>query len=329
MILILSDENDTSTNHVIDWLIYYKAGYVRINLETPVIIKNITINNEELSILVEINKHIFDLCKFTAYWYRRGKISIRRMVNFKLIENPLLLKGIQHHLSDELSNVEGLMYYILNQIPRKINKFSDARYSNKLINLHKAREVGLDIPSSVIIDNKQELEEFNQKNNSQIITKAIKEGLGPYYRQTPYLSYTEEVVNEDIEKSTSNFFPSLFQNKIEKVYEIRVFYLVDKIYSVAIFSQRKKRTAIDYRHYDLANPNRFVPYSLPKEIEEKIHQFMLLIKMTSGSLDFIVTKDGRFIFLEINPVGQYGGMVSAPGNYSLDKKIAQYLIGKE
>ncbi|HNW98144.1 MAG TPA: hypothetical protein PKK00_07010 [Bacteroidales bacterium] len=33
MILILSDEKDFSTNDVIDWLNFYKAKYIKINIE--------------------------------------------------------------------------------------------------------------------------------------------------------------------------------------------------------------------------------------------------------------------------------------------------------
>jgi hypothetical protein len=38
-----------------------------------------------------------------------------------------------------------------------------------------------------------------------------------------------------------------------------------------------------------------------------------------------MTKKGEYVFLEVNPIGQFG-MVSAPCNYNLEKKIAQYLI---
>jgi len=33
MILILSEKLDVSTNEIIDWLVYYKKGFVRINYE--------------------------------------------------------------------------------------------------------------------------------------------------------------------------------------------------------------------------------------------------------------------------------------------------------
>ena len=43
------------------------------------------------------------------------------------------------------------------------------------------------------------------------------------------------------------FYPSLIQEEIEKVYEVRVFYLKGKCYAMAIFSQKNEKTQLDYR----------------------------------------------------------------------------------
>jgi D-alanine-D-alanine ligase-like ATP-grasp enzyme len=44
---------------------------------------------------------------------------------------------------------------------------------------------------------------------------------------------------------------------------------------------------------------------LPREVEEKILAFMRAFGLFYGAFDFIVTPDGRCVFLEINPSGQY------------------------
>ncbi|HEY0036114.1 MAG TPA: hypothetical protein VGB66_05465, partial [Longimicrobium sp.] len=49
------------------------------------------------------------------------------------------------------------------------------------------------------------------------------------------------------------------------------------------------------------------------------------LEMRTGSIDLIRTRDGRHVFLEVNPAGQFG-MVSHPCNYGLEKKVAEYLI---
>ena len=47
--------------------------------------------------------------------------------------------------------------------------------------------------------------------------------------------------------------------------------------------------------------------------------------MNCGSLDFILNKNLDYVFLEVNPVGQFE-QVSRPGNYFLERKIAKELL---
>ncbi len=49
------------------------------------------------------------------------------------------------------------------------------------------------------------------------------------------------------------------------------------------------------------------------------------LNLNCGSVDLIKDKDGNYIFLEVNPNGQYG-MVDAPCNFNLNEKIALTLI---
>ena len=97
---------------------------------------------------------------------------------------------------------------------------------------------------------------------------------------------------------------------------------------MAIFSQEDKQTVIDFRNYNDQIPNRYVPYKLPHNIEDKIDKFMHKMNLDTGSIDMIVTPDLKYIFLEVNPVGQYD-MVSVPCNYYLHKKIAQTISNNE
>ncbi|MCO5279552.1 MAG: hypothetical protein M9931_00690 [Chitinophagales bacterium] len=90
------------------------------------------------------------------------------------------------------------------------------------------------------------------------------------------------------------------------------------------FSQLDPNTSLDYRKYNLNNPNRTVPYYLPKEIQDKIFCLLQKINLNFGVIDLILTEEGEYYFLEVNPVGQFG-FVSKHGNYYIEKEIANYL----
>ncbi len=94
---------------------------------------------------------------------------------------------------------------------------------------------------------------------------------------------------------------------------------------MGIFSQNNSKTKEDFRNYDQNLPNRNVPIKLPLDIEGKLKKLMKKLNLNSGSIDLIYTIDNKYVFLEVNPVGQFG-MVSFPCNYNLEKKIAEFLI---
>jgi glutathione synthase/RimK-type ligase-like ATP-grasp enzyme len=119
--------------------------------------------------------------------------------------------------------------------------------------------------------------------------------------------------------------PSLFQKYIKKKYEIRSFFLGGNFFSMAVMSQSDQKTMIDFRNYNYEKPNRYVPYKLPKVLEKKLQSLMYELNLKTGSIDLIFTEEGKYIFLEVNPIGQFG-MTSYPCNYYLESEIAKYLI---
>ena len=52
---------------------------------------------------------------------------------------------------------------------------------------------------------------------------------------------------------------------------------------------------------------------------------MKSLDLKTGSIDMILTPEGDYYFLEVNPVGQFS-MTSSPCNYNLEKRIAEYLM---
>ncbi len=93
---------------------------------------------------------------------------------------------------------------------------------------------------------------------------------------------------------------------------------------MAIFSQLDELTRIDFRNYNYTTPNRCVPYTLPKYIEDKLHQLMCDLNLNTGSIDLIFTESDKYYFLEVNPVGMFSPM-TWPLNYHIEKDIALHL----
>jgi ATP-GRASP peptide maturase of grasp-with-spasm system len=281
------------------------------------------IQNEANFILETPSGERINTAEITGFWYRRSEFTLNYSAALPNLEDVGLAKNIQTHLQFELDYLKNSFHHLL----QKKSKISDLLYSepNKLEMLEMAKMAGIDIPPTLITSSKLEFLKFKEKHGP-LVSKAIQRSarfeIMENDRRFEFLSYTEEMSETDL---PAYFFPTLFQKKLEKLIELRIFYLNKICYSMAIFSQEDDQTAVDFRNYNFEKPNRTVPFSLPMELREKVIELMRKLNLKSGSIDMVLTKQGKYVFLEVNPVGQFG-MVSSPCNYELSKLIAETLI---
>ncbi|MCB9355610.1 MAG: hypothetical protein H6575_13660 [Lewinellaceae bacterium] len=88
MILIVSENEDHSTSQVIQWLIYYKAKFVRVNKGDTLTLQGVHISNNKVCRFVFLSKERgkIDLGDITAIWYRRGGLHFH-LPNIDFIQN--------------------------------------------------------------------------------------------------------------------------------------------------------------------------------------------------------------------------------------------------
>jgi ATP-GRASP peptide maturase of grasp-with-spasm system len=322
MILILSNREDVSTSAVIDWLLYFGQKVIRISPNYPIEVLDITIDNCNTDINFAYNSNIlFRLSEITAFWYRRGYLNF---IWSDVVKKKLTDKYFLSQIGNDINCIEEFLHFCFSR-KRGIGNYYKGNV-NKLISLELAISCGFKIPSTLLTTQKSGVIVFNNSFRF-IINKPIFLPHSFTLYNKSYSAGTNRVSKPDLESMPKSFFPSLFQQEVKKIFEIRTFFLVNKCYSMAIFSQGNTLTEVDFRNYDNSNPNRMIPYILPNEIEAMVKEFMDKIGLNSGSLDIIYATDGHYYFLEVNPVGQYG-MTSRPCNYQLNKEIAKYLINE-
>lgn len=319
----MSKMEDT-TDMVMNWLDGLNGDYYRLNGD-DFIEKTDIINGQ-------IQFEDFDPEAINIIWNRRWSSS--KLIN-KGNEVYYDALGAQNAsaLLSSLRRETGVLRSFLNlNLDNKVWTTRPEKMSaNKIENLEIAKSCNLSVPEYVITSCKLTLSQF-AKRHERIICKPISET--PHFTSSidnniveSIILYTKGFTVDEIEDIPSSFFKSLFQQEILKEFEIRVFYLCDTCYSMAIFSQNDKQTQLDFRNYNDEKPNRTVPFNLPKEVEYNVKKFCRKAGYTMGSLDLIKSTDGNYYFLEINPIGQFG-MVSYPCNYYLEKKLAEHLIGQ-
>lgn len=321
MVLILSSESDFSTSEVIKWLRHINKPYIRINWNDTIFIKDVNMESEEINISFQINDgKLIQTKDITSYWYRRGGLfHDKTLLNNIELSNTVLQDLIKNNVKNDIETLTSLLIYTIER-KKSIGSIHTA-INNKLIHLSVAKRFNIAVPLTRIISTRQEFLELKEKK-MDFITKCISDGVHYIGNDEHYALYTQEI-NWN-EKLTDSFLPVLIQERVQKKWEIRTFYLKGKFYSMAIFSQRDSQTSLDFRKYNIINPNYRVPYKLPVSLERKLLKFMNEVKLDTGSIDLLYSENGEYYFLEVNPVGQFG-MVSRSCNYFLEKEIANSL----
>lgn len=316
-IYIQSESNDRTTDDVIQWLHYLGFGENIKCFFNDYLIQDLNLELSNETTQLKINGH--DISKGT-YWYRRGMFRFSN-------ENKFWDLGQKNYDY----NINPLLKFINRGfVNDSINSFSD-NHLLKLDMLHFCRDLDIKFPSTLITDNSQNLKDF-VLNKEKIISKPIQNpffNIDYKYKKIHFSGSTQLLNADDVLKLKNyKFSPSFFQEYIEKTFEIRTFYLGGRFFSMAIFSQQNDKTKIDYRNYDYVNPNRTIPYSLPKKYEHKLHKLMKLLGLNCGSFDLIYTPKEEYYFLEVNPIGQFQWL-SSSCNYKLEKLIAENLINNK
>lgn len=317
-------------------MIYFNKRFVRINnADFYDFIKTVHLSDKGSKITFQFREEQFCLPEITSVWFRRHFFQykmheshvayVKNENGYEELIDAINTDIIRKNLEHEFGVLRDFVFNALQHCPKVLGHWRE-NFENKLTVLQVASTVGLSIPDTGVINSKIQLQEKYHKNEANIITKALKYAppLNSPQMKKPITSFTSALSADTIDAYPKHFFWSLVQKKIPKRFEIRVFYLDGSCYAMAIFSQENKRTSIDFRNYDWNRPNRCVPYQLPNEIEQKLKKLMQHLKLNTGSIDLIYSTSGAYVFLEVNPVGQFG-MVSYPCNYHLEKKIACFL----
>lgn len=324
MILVLSQKDEKSTDEVLNEMRYLDIDFIRINEDDE--LRNLELHfiNGSFDLSFSVNNQRIYLSKITGFWYRRGRFNFRfneSLLDILMIEDFILYR---QYFDQEFEHITALLKEHLRQIPH-INSFDD-NFISKMNQLYWAVQLGLKIPDTIITHSRETLKQFFNTSDNQIITKNVRtnafkkyfENSTRYYNTNHILPITGNKINQYSE----TFLPTKFQKYTDKKFEIRSYFLKDTFYSMAIFSQQNEKTKLDFRNYDYVNPNRNVPFQLPKSIESKLIKLMKKLNLNSGSIDLIYTNNGEFVFLEVNPIGQFDWL-SKECNYHIPNLIAK------
>jgi glutathione synthase/RimK-type ligase-like ATP-grasp enzyme len=215
--------------------------------------------------------------------------------------------------------------------------------------LKRAADLGFDVPRTVITTDPAEVRALYERCNGAIVYKVLSDpslgmstrldqilsqcviGVGPdqqpivdWSRAQVKMTYTTPVTATQLAMLDAiRLAPCQFQEYIPKRLELRVTVVGDELFTAEIHSQAHERTRIDWRHYDVPIPYR--KGSLPVEVAERCLALTRGYDLNFSAIDLILTPDGRYVFLEINPNGQWLWVQQSIPDLKIKEAIAAQL----
>jgi MvdD family ATP-grasp ribosomal peptide maturase len=259
----------------------------------------------------------FDLREVTAVWHRR--------INFGAHLPAALDKQLRHASLAETSAAAHGMLASLKAF--RLDHLPNIRHAeNKQLHLQVARELGLDTPRTLTTNDPDAVRAFASSCEDGMVTKMLS-SFAIYEDGKELVVFTNPVRPEDLDDlSGLKLCPATFQELLPKSLEIRATVVGQRVMSAAVDSQVSARATHDWRRDGVRMLQDWRPYQLPVEVEEKILSLMDYFSLNYGAIDIILTPDGKHVFLELNPCGEFFWLERSPG-LPISDAIADVLLG--
>jgi glutathione synthase/RimK-type ligase-like ATP-grasp enzyme len=294
-VLIVTNKHDEHACYVIHHLNKYGIPVFRLNTEDfPT---EIELNLTKIGSSLHYHGRTLYHGDIMSCWYRRPTES--------RIDPSITDAGVQTFVRDE-------SWFVLNAYYRTLNKSMTwvshpdalARAKFKPVQLHIAKRTpGFFVPRTLITNSPKRAKRFLKQNNNKIIVKVA--GRGPVTIPSDKVVYSNLVTSSDTDLLDAVIFaPHLLQEYVEKAFEVRLTIIGKQVFAAKIDSQSCETTKIDWRRPGIADV-KHEPIEPPEHISKGSLLMLERFGLNYGAFDFIVTPRGDWVFLELNPNGQF------------------------
>lgn len=249
-------------------------------------------------VLLTRGSEVIDLQQCTSGWLRRP----RKPRTSAKIANPTLAGYAEEECLQVVQDTWNALE--IPWLPGPI--YAIRRADCKQLQLQLATSLGLEIPPTLITNDPDAFLAFYRQHGGQLIDKLPSVTMAASLRTgRELMRYTQPVTRRDVGYARRlRHSPMLFQAHVPKRFELRITVVGQAVLAAEIHSQSTKRTQLDWRHYDWGHTPYRV-HHLPDEIRRACLAMVARLGLRFGAIDMIVTPDDRYIFLEINPSGQW------------------------
>ncbi|MCK6463019.1 MAG: hypothetical protein L6Q29_04380 [Candidatus Pacebacteria bacterium] len=324
-VLALTHKEDGTADLVINKILEKGGRCVRFNTEDyPEKVKiTMFLDGSKFDGCIKFNNDTLNFKDIATVWYRRphnpSVTSISDSVAKNWVEEESLyaLRCLWTLLEDKF-----WVNSLLSCEKIQFNKWHQMIIANK---------VGLSTPLSILANCHKDIVRLCRNVKGDLALKVIKNVAVNYDNKT-LLLHTKRVSQVEIEKTSPKAFefsPIFLQKYIDKKLELRITVIRDKVFACEIHSQDNEKTLEDWRkHVFLKDELPHNPCELPAEIESMCVLLVRKLGLYFGAIDMILTPDDKYVFLEVNPNGQWG-WIEELTKMPISSAMADLLMSKQ
>ncbi|MGH3568583.1 MAG: ATP-grasp ribosomal peptide maturase [Pseudonocardia sp.] len=192
----------------------------------------------------------------------------------------------------------------------------------KPLQLQVAAQCGLRVPRTILTSDAAAVRQFAKQLGGPVIYKPLSAPSVPT-RDGLKLVYTTQVDPELLDPQDIALTASLFQELVPKHHEVRLTVVDHQFFAAAIHAD-SPQARLDWRS-DYGSL-RYETVDVPVNVRRGVSRLLQRLDLPFGALDFAVTPDGEWIFLEINANGQWAWIEDQTG-LPVTSAIVDYLEG--
>jgi len=291
-LLIVTNQFDPHADHVISQLRRRGIDFFRLNTEEYPQGCVLSLSFPASSYIISLKTRQLDCSSVAAVWYRKPD-------PFDLHPEVQDLHH-QRFAAQQCQAAMSGLWQVLDTVSWINHPSALAKAERKVLQLHLARRLGFLLPRTIITNDPGEARNFlrNLGSGRNGIAKTLGYAAG--------YSVMTTVVSPDDDRALDaiKYAPVILQEYVPKKVEIRVHVIGKKVLAAEIHSQRSEKTAIDWRNYDFDNVPHW-PHPLPSKLEVLCVELVRSLGLEFGVIDLILTPNDDYVFLELNPNGQW------------------------
>jgi glutathione synthase/RimK-type ligase-like ATP-grasp enzyme len=315
MLLIVTNRED----YTADWLILElerrSAPYLRLNTEDAATRVGIGWR-ENGSGWLHVRGVRYELSDITAVWFRRPVAPS--------VSPGLDRDAVAWAVGETLEALEGL-WRTLDALWVN-HPQANAAAASKPEQLRTARQLGFEVPATLVTNDREALAAFADEHGPQLICKPLREGRVVVAGEEQL--FYSSLLDRNALAPLDDFGPEpyLVQQLVPKRYDIRVTVIGNEAQAVAIESQEHEDSRVDWRRGDIRRLRHRVE-PLPHDMASRCVDLSRHYGLSFAAIDLARTGDGGFKFFEINANGQWVWLEQVTG-LPLSARLADLLLSE-